>query len=151
MARSLVALVALFAAGLTACTAEKQPTGNATPYATATEPCPDPDFEDFLQRYSSDISVQEVSTADPLTLSAIDPDAQPEPATHSRHVPLEQVQWPVIPDLAIARRNGRDVLIHGQNGQRTVTLRTPDGGDQQQYHFYQQPCWTLVRIEDQSV
>ncbi|MDO7946763.1 hypothetical protein Q6A38_19290 [Xanthomonas euvesicatoria pv. eucalypti] len=36
-------------------------------------------------------------------------------------------------------------------GGRQVLVRTPDSGDQQVYHFAQRPCWTLVKVDDQSL
>ncbi|MBB1115818.1 hypothetical protein H4O09_01895 [Stenotrophomonas sp. W1S232] len=113
--------------------------------------CPDSSFEQFLERFSSQISVQETATADPLLTSQVNPDAQPEPVVETRSVPLAEVTWPVMPDLRQARRAGREVQIHGEEDTRVVTVRTPDTSDQQRYHFQRQPCWTLVKREDQSI
>lgn len=123
----------------------------ATSSATPPAQCPDADFEHFVTRFSADIAVQEKATADPLTMIRLDPDAQPEPAPVTRQVPLAEVEWPVIPNLEAARNGGREVVVSDDAGGRKVRVRTPDTGDQQVYHFAQRPCWTLVKVDDQSL
>ncbi|WP_244664112.1 MULTISPECIES: hypothetical protein [Xanthomonas] len=125
----------------------------ATAAATPAQPtaCPTTDFSAFLKSFSADIAAQEKATADPLTMIRIDPDAQPEPAPITRQVALADVQWPVIPNLDVARSTGREVAVSEDAGGRQVLVRTPDSGDQQVYHFAQRPCWTLVKVDDQSL
>ncbi|WCE05226.1 hypothetical protein [Pseudoxanthomonas sp. JBR18] len=119
--------------------------------AAAPAQCPDADFEHFVQRFSADIAVQEKATADPLTMIQLDPNAQPEPAPVTRQVPLAEVEWPVMPNLEAARNGGREVVVSSDAGGRKVLVRTPDTGDQQAYSFAQRPCWTLVKVDDQSL
>ncbi|MET7143259.1 hypothetical protein M3S04_16300 [Xanthomonas sp. PPL139] len=146
------------AAALVACKAHSAGSAPATtpaapsaPAAAAAPRCQDAEFDTFLKRFSADIAVQEKATADPLTMIHIDPDAQPEPAPVTRNVPLAEVEWPVIPNLDAARRGGREVVVT-QNGEgRQVMVRTPDTGDQQVYQFAQKPCWTLVKVDDQTL
>ncbi|UUF00982.1 hypothetical protein [Xanthomonas hortorum] len=165
MALSRTSLHALaLSLALAACTQQAGPAAVATPAATAASTpaaapttsvpatsCPDADFPAFLKRFSADIAVQEKATADPLTMIQLDPDAQPEPAPVTRTVPLAKVEWPVIPNLEAARNGGREVTISEEAEGRQVLVRTPDAGDQQVYHFAQQPCWTLVKVDDQSL
>ena len=113
--------------------------------------CPSDNFEQFLEQFSRQIRVQEAATADPLASSQVNTDAQPEPVVETRQIPLADVTWPVIPDLAQARRNGRLVRVAGQGLERVVSVASPDTSNQQHYHFRQQPCWTLVRVEDDSL
>ncbi|WP_080953770.1 hypothetical protein [Xanthomonas phaseoli] len=122
---------------------------SATPAPATT--CPTADFSAFLKSFSADIAAQEKATADPLTMIRIDPDAQPEPAPVTREVALADVKWPVIPKLDVARSAGREVVVSEGAGGRQVLVRTPDSGDQQVYHFAQRPCWTLVKVDDQSL
>ncbi|MBB5878316.1 hypothetical protein [Xanthomonas sp. 3498] len=156
--RPILTLLAL-AAGLVACKAHSAgsdpaattPTAPLRPAAAATPRCQDADFDAFLKRFSADIAVQEKATADPLMMIHIDPDAQPEPAPVTRNVPLAEVEWPVIPNLDAARKGGREVVVT-QNAQgRQVMVRMPDTGDQQVYQFAQKPCWTLVKVDDQTL
>jgi hypothetical protein len=155
-ARTLFAALGL-ALTLSACKPQQgDPTATAfptpTPAATPAAPaCPDADFDSFLKRFSADIAVQERATADPLTMIRLDPDAQPEPKPVSREVPLAQVELPVIPNLDAARSGGREVVVSENADGRQVRVRTEDTGDQQVYHFTQRPCWTLVKVDDQSL
>ncbi|WP_115526887.1 MULTISPECIES: hypothetical protein [Xanthomonas] len=160
---NLTALVLSLA--LAACSAQAPPAASGSPTAAtpattvaATAPapapaasCPDTDFSTFLKRFSAEIAVQEKATADPLTMVQLDPEAQPEPAPVTREVPLAKVEWPVIPNLDAVRNGGREVAVSEDAGGRQVLVRTPNTGDQQVYHFAQRPCWTLVKVDDQSL
>jgi hypothetical protein len=165
--RSLALLTLAMGVTLAACTAQaptpanpadkgslaSAPSGSPPgPAAAPPATCPDADFDAFLTRFSRDIAVQEKATADPLSQSVIDPEAQPEPRMVTRQVPLAEVEWPVIPNIAAARNGGREVVIssEGDNG-RKVLVRTPDTDDQQTYHFIQRPCWTLVSTTEQGL
>lgn len=141
---------------LAACSAGEPATPQASSAAVAAptasaEQCPESSFEQFLEQFSSQVSVQETATADPLSSSHINADAQPEPALETQQIPLAEVVWPVMPNLTLARRAGRDVQLSGEGQTRVVTVSTPDTSDQQRYHFQRQPCWTLVKREDQSI
>lgn len=157
MIRTLAPWPALVALLLAACSADVPPAQTIPPVAAGTNTavaavqCPDSSFEQFLERFSSQISVQETATADPLLASQVNADAQPEPTVETHPVPLAEVLWPVMPDLRQARHAGREVQIDGEEDVRVVTVRTPDTSDQQRYHFQRQPCWTLIKWEDQSI
>lgn len=164
-ARNPPLLAMALSLALAACTPQADESNTATPVtspeaATASAgasvapasaaSCPDASFDDFLKRFSAEIVVQEKSTADPLTMVNIDPEAQPEPSPVSREVPLAEVEWPVIPNLDVVRANKRDVVISGDGDQREVLVRTPDTDDQQAYTFVARPCWTLTKVDDQA-
>ncbi|WP_372392135.1 hypothetical protein ACCQ05_19180 [Xanthomonas sp. NCPPB 3582] len=148
---------------LAACSAQAPPAAPGAPTAAASATtaaaaapapvanCPDADFSSFLKRFGAEIAVQEKATADPLTMIQLDLEAQPEPAPVVREVPLATVEWPVIPNLDAARKGGREVVVSEDAGGRQVLVRTPDTGGQQVYHFAQRPCWTLVKVDDQSL
>ncbi|WOB26933.1 MULTISPECIES: hypothetical protein [Xanthomonas] len=158
---TLTALVVSLA--LAACSAQAPPAASGSPpaaapattvAATAPAPaasCPEADFSAFLKRFSAEIAVQEKATADPLSMVQLDPEAQPEPAPVTREVPLAKVEWPVIPNLDAVRNGGREVVVSEDAGGRQVMVRTPNTDDQQVYHFAQRPCWTLVKVDDQSL
>ncbi|MFC0152659.1 hypothetical protein ACFFJ4_03090 [Xanthomonas dyei] len=158
---TLTALV--LSVALAACSAQAPPAAAGSPpaaapattvAATAPAPaarCPEADFSAFLKRFSAEIAVQEKATADPLTMVQLDPEAQPEPAPVTREVPLAKVEWPVIPNLDAVRNGGREVVVSEDAGGRQVLVRTPNTGDQQVYQFAQRPCWTLVKVDDQSL
>lgn len=113
--------------------------------------CPTTDFPAFLEQFSADIAVQERATADPVLVHRLDPSAEPEPRPYSETVALADVLWPVMPDLVIARRYGKQVLVSGDGNQRQVTVREPDNGNQLRYVFGRQPCWTLLAVHDEAL
>jgi hypothetical protein len=117
---------------------------------TATQ-CPTTDFVAFLEQFSADIAVQESATAEPLLMHRLDPAAEPEPRPYSETVALADVLWPVIPNLVIARRYGKEVVVSGNGDQRQVTVREPDNGNQVRYVFGRQPCWTLLAVHDEAL
>lgn len=119
--------------------------------ATPAAPCPVGDFATFLEQFSARITVQEHATADPVLLRRIDPAAMPEPAAYSQTIALADVLWPVMPNLDIARRHGKQVLVSGDGGQRQVTVRDPDNGNQVRYVFALQPCWTLQAVYEEAL
>lgn len=123
----------------------------ATPNPASAQNCSDADFDAFIKRFSADITVQKKATADPLSVSRIDPEAQPEPQIVVRDLPLTEVKWPVLPNLDAARKSGREVVISESTDGYQVLVRTPDTGDQQVYQFAQRPCWVLVKVEDQAL
>lgn len=113
--------------------------------------CRTTDFPTFLERFSAHIAVQERATVDPVLVHRLDPAGEPEPRPYSETIALADVLWPVMPNLAIARRNGKVVLISGTGGQRQVTVREPDNGNQVRYVFARQPCWTLLAVHEQAL
>lgn len=155
MTRTLAPWSVIAALLLSACSPGENATNAPSPAVAATastaEHCASVSFEQFLEQFSRQISVQEKATADPLSSSQVNADAQPEPVVETLQIPLAEIVWPVMPDLAQARRAGREVQISGQGQTRVVTVLTPDTSDQQHYHFQRQPCWTLVKREDQSI
>ncbi|MEG0182432.1 MAG: hypothetical protein RR704_03095 [Stenotrophomonas sp.] len=130
----------------------------ATPAAPAVQgtataaACPHPAFDSFLQHFGREIILQEASTADPLLDSHVDADAQPEPVTVVRKVPLADVEWPVMPNPSSLPGQGREMSVTRlPDGQMEVLMRTPNSSDQQRYTFAQAPCWQLVRRDDESI
>jgi len=114
--------------------------------------CPITDFEAFAQRFGREISFQELTTADPLTMERYDAQAQPEPRRVTEQVALDDVTWPVMPDLTGLETSGRrhEIAPIADGGMR-IRIHTPDTSDQQTYEFRQAPCWQLQRVVDESI
>lgn len=109
-------------------------------------------FISFLMDFSSDIAMQETSTADPLIIETLDMTAEPEPRMVSRQVPLAEVEWPVMNGAGGWLNAGREITItpEGDAGM-FVMVRTPDTGDQQRYGFTNESgCWQLFWISDEA-
>lgn len=124
---------------------------NPAPAPDARE-CPDADFALFLQRFENSVDVQRASASDPLTMERVDADAEPEPARVSRQVPLAQVPFPVMRTAMQRTAEGLQETIeeHGPN-EREVKHAMPDSGVQVRFLFRAEPCWTLVRVSDDTV
>lgn len=123
--------------------------------APAPEPvadaCPDADFDAFLARFSASADAQRAATADPLAMVSIDGNAQPEPAPVTREVPLAEVRFPVLVDAAQQRAEGlaQSVTVLAPD-RRELRLALPDSGVQTRLEFQAAPCWTLVKVSDDT-
>lgn len=121
----------------------------STPPAPA---CHDADFDAFLKRFEASIDAQRAATADPLAMSSIDPDAQPEPAPVTRQVPRAQVPFPVMAGAAGRRAEGSELRIEEvAKTERVVHVGLPDSGAQVRLVFDAIPCWTLTAVHDDSL
>lgn len=119
--------------------------------ADAAVTCPEEDFTAFLERFVGSPQVQRASSTDPLIMELVDADAQPEPATVSRDVPLLEVEFPVMASMAEQQAQGLQRLTNAPDAEsREVTIRVPDSGVQMRYRFEARPCWTLVRVSDDT-
>lgn len=136
--------------------ADPAPVAAATPPAVSTArtpaACPDTDFDAFLERFESSADAQRAASADPLTMSRIDPDAQPEPAPVATRVPRDQVPFPVLADAATRQAEGSQLRIESRgDNARDVIVALPDSGAQVHLEFEMRDCWTLVAVDDQSM
>lgn len=124
----------------------------AAPKAAAQAACPDADFDAFLERFESSADVQRAATVDPLPMTRIDPDAQPEPATVTARVPRDQVTFPLLADVATRQAEGTQLRIESRgDNARDVIVALPDSGAQVRLGFEMRDCWTLVAVDDQSM
>jgi hypothetical protein len=155
--RWLPPLLLAVALPLAACGAgaPSPPTADAAPGTPAARPaqsCPEMEFDPFLARFGREIAFQETAVADPLVSERYDAEAGEEPRLVVSRVPLREVTWPVMPDPALLARQGRTLEVAATpDGGRSVRILTPDTSDQQTYHFARSPCWTLVRVVDESI
>lgn len=124
----------------------------AQPAAQPAPACPDVDFAAFLQRFEGSVNVQRASTADPLTMESIDPEAEPEPATVSRDVPLAEVEFPVMVDAAQRQAEGSQQTVTELGADaREVKIAIPDTDAQMRFEFRADPCWKLVRVSNDTI
>lgn len=122
------------------------------PTAGAPATCPDTDFDAFLKRFESSADAQRAASVDPLPMTRIDPDAQPEPAPVTTRVPRDQVPFPVLADAATRQAEGSQLRIESRgDNARDVIVALPDSGAQVHLEFEMHDCWTLVSVDDQSM
>lgn len=128
------------------------PSSAAQPAAQPAPACPDVDFAAFLQRFEGSVDVQRASTADPLTMESIDPEAEPEPAPVSRNVPLAEVNFPVMVDASQRQAEGSQQTVTELGADaREVKIATPDTDAQIRFEFRADPCWKLVKVSNDSL
>ncbi len=122
----------------------------AQPALAAPAKCSTESFEVFVKRFSHDIRVQEKATAKKLVTEYLDDTGQAgDPVKKRKIVPLASVTWPVMPDLAIVKSRAKFKTLPG--GAREVAILGDGNGERNVYEFRKQPCWTLVRVSDESM
>lgn len=121
--------------------------------ASAAQACPDADFDAFLKRFESSADVQRAATADPLVMSRIDRDAEPEPAPVTRQVAKGDVEFPVLADSATRQAEGSALLVRDMlaKTERVVVVARPGTDAQVRLVFNAMPCWTLTAVHDESL
>lgn len=121
---------------------------------SAPEPpkCPDADFASFLKRFESSADVQRVSTARVVTMDSIDGNAQPEPMPVTRQVPRTEITFPIMLGPERRKREGLESTVTEFGPvEREVRHGVPDSGVQVRFNFQATPCWTLVRVSDDTI
>jgi hypothetical protein len=150
--RTIVAAL-LFAAaqsGHAAQPAAQQATPTSTPASAPA--CPAQDISFFIQRFSTDESVQRVFTADPLINEFIDTATVPEPTQRTQTLDRDAIVFPVMP---LAQERAQSQLQMQLEDVTQVTARLvlfkPDTDYQISYFFKLDDCWRLVRIDSASL
>ncbi len=134
------------------CTAGALVLASQSAFALTTLNCKVEGIENFVTRFSHNIAIQEAQTAKTVVFEGLDMEADPEPKKTSKEVPLADVEWPVMPDMAtLERQKLQAEYKDGANGNKIVVIKGTDGGEYMEYEFAKQPCWTLVRVSDQSM
>lgn len=123
---------------------------SALPRLAGAETCAYSDFDTFLQAFSADPALQQQYSADPLPMSWLDMEAEPEPAEVSEDRPHSELNWPVVVDVTTAGTDFTAEITAPDETSRTVTVNGTDNGLSEIYHFRAAPCWTLIRVESNS-
>ena len=114
--------------------------------------CPAQDISFFIQRFSTDESVQRVFTADPLINEFIDTATVPEPTQRTQTLDRDAIVFPVMP---LAQERAQSQLQMQMEDVTQVTARLvlfkPDTDYQISYFFKLDDCWRLVRIDNASL
>ncbi|MEE7504969.1 hypothetical protein ACLBXO_08900 [Methylobacterium sp. C33D] len=120
--------------------------------ARAAPACPAQDFPRFLAAFADDVAVQKAFVTVPLRSDAIDPEAQPEPKPVTTMLGADALRFPLMPSLRKQRADGlKQALSAAGADAMRVKLFKPDTGLQITYTFRRTACWTLDRIEDDSL
>lgn len=122
------------------------------PAVAATATCPAEDFDRFLHHFANEVAVQQAFVSTPLQSDSIDPDAEPEPAPISRMLDKSDLQFPLMPSEQQQLNQGLSLtktVIDPQQVQ--VKLTKADTDYQVSFFFRRQGCWTLYRMQDDSL
>lgn len=122
----------------------------ALPQASAAETCAYPEFDAFFNAFSADAALQQDASADPLPMSWIDMEADPEPAKVNRDIPHAEMNWPVIFDFNAPDQGVTTQIAAPDDKNRVVFVSGNDNGVSEIYYFRAEPCWTLVRVDSNS-
>lgn len=123
------------------------------PSAPSAMACPAPTFEGFFKRFADDVAVQKAYVTDPLQSDSVDAEAEPEPAPVHKTLKASEIAFPVLPTTTELASKGLNVTTeHPDPSDIAVTVSKPDTDDQKVFHFRPSDgCWTLYRIDDQSL
>lgn len=115
-------------------------------------PCPGKDFSSFLERFSNDVTIQRAFTTSPLIQYQVDVTAEPEPKEFKRILQREQIEFPVMPLSQERSRIPLDIeVIKLTSNKAQVRVVKPDTDYQISYFFKKKGCWTLVKIDNESL
>lgn len=121
----------------------------ALPRIVGAQTCPETDFETFLASFAADPALQQQYSRDPLPVSRIDMDADPEPAKVHEEIAHENMHWPAILDVNDQERM-TTMIASPDEDSRVVFVRGINNGILSTYYFRAEPCWTLVRVDSDS-
>lgn len=90
--------------------------------------------------------------ANPLTTSWVDENG-PEPRIVTRRQTFRKLSWPLMKSVVDQRREGLELKVRPVGTRRMeVVLRKPNSDAYQlRYTFERRACWTLVRLDDESL
>ena len=138
-----------------AASSDTAPTSASVPRANTADgaaTCPDADFGSFLKRFESSVDVQRASVADVVAMDSVDGDAQPEPAPVTKRVPRADLKFPILLGPEQRKAEGlEETLTELGQSEWEVKHAVPDSGMQVRFNFQATPCWTLVRVSDDTI
>jgi hypothetical protein len=138
------------AAATTTTTAPEAKSASAP--SAAPSACQATDFDGFLARFENDVAIQKAYTTIPLESSSIDPNAEPEPKAVVKQLAESEITFPVMPTRDKQDKDGlKSKRTDVSPTEITVQLTKPDTDYQMSFHFRNDGCWHLYRVEDESL
>lgn len=122
----------------------------SSPRATAA--CPYKNFDQFLAAFANSIEVQKTHVVLPLESQTVDALAEPEPRPVIKMLGFADLTFPLMP-------TPEQRTLHGLKQTQTITDAThvevklvkPDTDYQLVYLFWNDGCWKLYRMRDDSL
>ena len=109
-------------------------------------------FAEFSRLFAEDADFQRKHTDVFIEKQAIDVAAEPEPKTIRYRLSRDKLKFPVLPLKGERDGKALQMLIESveSDGAR-VKLYKPETDYQIHYFFKRNTCWTLIRIQDDSL
>lgn len=118
----------------------------------STQQCLYGDFPQFLRAFADDVDLQKRHIKYPLNSKYVDANAWPEPKQVTQSLRKNQIHFPVIPSEFERRKQSLGMrVIRLQGDDYEVSVYKEDAGYKVSYFFSKNICWTLVRINDESI
>lgn len=111
-------------------------------------------FSEYLARFAESEEVQRRSTKNPLPIQHIDSTAEPEPKPVIRLYKSKQLTFPLIPREIDREKQRLKLRVDRQANQKAkakATLYREDSGYSISFFFHRRKCWSLQKIEDDSL
>lgn len=138
---------------LTACEQSQSPGQQAATQAQGPT-CPATDFAGFLSAFSESEAIQRTFTTFPLEVRVLDMEAKPEPAFVTTMMNSPQLSYPLIPPEAERKAQSLILRVENYSPQQTQVQLFIDSTDYQVFYYFNKTpdaCWSLVRVEDNSL
>lgn len=151
--------ILVLSAALIGCSGSDTPPSLSTSAAHATSStvrpesaCHADNFDEFIRAFENDIEFQKANTADPLDKERVDANAEPEPALVHHLMHKGELKFPLMP----ARKQQAEKALKMTSTpvsakEMQVKLFQEDTDYQITFFFRYTDCWTLYRIQDDSL
>lgn len=109
-------------------------------------------FSEYLASFTESEEVQRLSTKNPLPVQHIDSTAEPEPKPVIKLYKAKQLTFPLIPREIDREKQQLKLRIDKQADKKAkATLYREDSGYSVSFLFQRRKCWSLQKIEDDSL
>lgn len=109
-------------------------------------------FSEYLASFTESEKIQRLSTKNPLPVQHIDSTAEPEPKPVIKKYKAKQLTFPLIPRGIDREKQGLKLRIDKRaDNKAKVTLYREDSSYSVSFLFQKRKCWSLEKIEDDSI
>ncbi|WP_423204545.1 hypothetical protein PGC34_28130 [Pseudomonas kribbensis] len=113
--------------------------------------CPSSNFSTFLSAFSERAEVQKTFVQQPLKMVTTVA-GDPEPEMQKSSLSGDQLNFPIIPDVAKREAQGLTLTVKEEQGDHAVAiLQKPDTDYVFEYRFVRGQCWRLEEVMDYSL
>ncbi|MBF0308386.1 MAG: hypothetical protein HQL56_02495 [Magnetococcales bacterium] len=117
---------------------------------TASVACPSRNFNEFLDVFREDLTVQKAYTRVPLEVMVLDLSVKPEPEPVVKMKGLDEIQFPVIDSKEHMKKKSSKIIAIEHITSRLMQVVVNGDGINISYFFSMGQCWELNGIDDWS-